>query len=198
MSDCNSCSQNDPILNCNTCGPNDPEHQKLVAQKVQTDDEREAQATYDAKELVKEVLKNKDYTDDEIEVAPSFTVTSGERSDDVTTDYIIKLKGRRFMAIKCTMAIESRERHVVSFARVVDDMMIPYAAVTDGLRVHIMDTTTGKVVAETSCVDAFPSRDDALEEFARTEFRPYPPERLEKETRVLMAFECVACPKPKD
>jgi hypothetical protein len=178
--------------------PGGEDREKLVANKIQAEDEREAQATCDAKELVREVLKNKGYADDEIEVAPSFTVTSGDRTETVSTDYIIRLEGRRFMAIKCTMAIESRERHAVSFARIVDDTMIPYAAVTDGLRVHIMDTATGAVVAETSCVDAFPPREDAMKEFERTEFHPYPPERREKETRVLMAFECVACPKPKD
>lgn len=196
MSNCDSCSQNNQLLNCKSCGPDDPEHQKLVAQKVQDEDERESQATHDIREYTLQLLKGKGYQEDEIEIDPQFTVSIPGRSENVSMDYIIKINGKRFIAVKCSMSMDSRERHVVSFSRVVDSHMIPYAAITDGLRVHLLETATGKTIAETSCIDAFPSRVDAAEEFGKTDFREYPAERMEKEIRVLMAFECAACPKP--
>ncbi len=198
MSNCDSCSQNGPLSIGSSCGPEDPEHQRLVAEKVQNEDEREAQATRDARELTLQLLRDKGYPEDEIEVEPHFSIDIPGRTEDVSIDYIVRLEGRRFIAIKCTMAMDSRERHVISLSRVVDRHMIPYAAVTDGIGIHLMDSATGKVIAQTSCIDAFPSRDDALEEFKRTEFREYPAERMEKEKRVLLAFECAACPTPRD
>ncbi len=113
-------------------------------------------------------------------------------SEKTAVDYLIKINGKRLMAIKCSPgALESRERHLISFARVVDDYQIPYALVTDGSQARLLDTLTGKLVSEG--LISIPEKGQAGEMVETAKFIPYPPERMEKERRILLAFEAIKC-----
>jgi hypothetical protein len=114
----------------------------------------------------------------------------------VSTDFIINLGGRRYMAIKCAAAsVDSRERHITAFARVVDEHQIPLCLVTDGENTRLIDTLKGKVISED--IGSVPSKEEALTHISSMVFLPYPAERLEKEKRILLAFETVRCPNVK-
>ncbi|MEJ2183225.1 MAG: type I restriction enzyme HsdR N-terminal domain-containing protein [Nitrospirota bacterium] len=171
-----------------------PDRKKLIKDKMRSHEERETLATSDARSIVSELLQRKGYLPEDIEKDRVFTVRAGQKEDTASVDFIIRLRGKRYMAIKCSMALVSRERHVLAFSRAVDEDQIPYSVITDGLRANLMETSTGRVISEE--LDALPSRQEAMEEAARLRYGPCPPERKEKETRILLAFECARCQSP--
>lgn len=176
--------------------PGKSEREKLIREKVLSEDEAEVAATHDARLIIWELLVEKGYLPDEVEVDREFAISAGGRKEKSAVDYIIKLKGRRYMSIKCSMALVSRERHVLAFSRVVDSCQIPYSVITDGVDARLMDTATGKVLAEG--LEAIPPREQAIADVEEVEFREFPPSKKERETMILQAFDCTGCPKPLD
>ncbi|MFC1549512.1 hypothetical protein ACFL4R_01420 [Nitrospirota bacterium] len=171
------------------------ERDKLVREKIAKEDEMEAQATGDSRLIVLEHLGKLGYREDEIETDRPFEVTTGTHSDACSMDYLVTLGGRSFMAIKCTMAIESRERHVLSFCRCAQEHLIPMAVASDGLTAYVLDTKSGKRVSEG--LDSMPDRDAALRFLDQNPPEPYPEAKAAKEKLILLAFETTLCQKPE-
>ncbi len=175
----------------------DPEHEKLVKEKLRImDDAERHQAEAVREEMFKFLIEHKGYLPEDIENDRAFPVSVSGCEDAVSTDFIISLKGRRFMAVKCAAgSVDSRERHITAFSRVVDEYQIPLCLVTDGEDTRLIDTITGKTVSED--IYSVPSKEDALQQIEGMEFTACPPERMEKEKRILLAFESVRCPDVK-
>ena len=148
-------------------------------------------------ELIRErvwdfLIHEKGYFEGDIEVDRRFEIDIDDIMTSISVDYLINLSGRRFMVVKCTPgALESRERHLISFARVVDSYQIPLAVVTDGLKARIMDAISGRLAGED--LTSMPDRSRALEIIRSMEFKPYPHDRIEREKRILLAFEAIKC-----
>jgi hypothetical protein len=170
-----------------------PDRQKLVEEKIRNTEAQALTSLAMIRRVVKDYLiHEKGYRDEDIEVDAEFGVFVDNRETRVSVDYILNLLGRRLMVIKCSPgAVESRERHLVSLARVVDSYRIPFAVVTDGVHARVLDTLKGKAIAEG--LDSLPERPRAVEMIDVIEFGPYPPERAEKEKRILLAFESIKC-----
>ena len=138
------------------------------------------------------LLNEKGYSEEDMEVDRQFEIVQDSSRVLVSVDYILTLGGRRFMVIKCSPgALESRERHIVSFARVVDSYQIPFAMVTDGLHARVLDTVSGKLLSE--ALGSIPSRSQAMEILRSAELKSYPAGRMEREKRILLAFEVIKC-----
>ncbi|MGD1075446.1 MAG: type I restriction enzyme HsdR N-terminal domain-containing protein [Thermodesulfovibrionales bacterium] len=173
----------------------DFDRQRLVREKIEKTEEKAVIHLSLIRESIRDYLvAGKGYSEDDLEKDTVFEIRADEKTECVSVDYIINLNGVRFIVLKCSPgALESRERHLVSFARVVDTYQIPYAMVTDGHRARLLDTVTGKLLAEG--LDSIPDRSQAEEMICATRLIPYPAERMEKEKRVLLAFEAIECTK---
>jgi hypothetical protein len=170
------------------------DREDLVRKKVREEEEAEHLATKDAHDLTYELLtEQKGYRPEEIEVDRPCPVSVGELHEDVSVDFIVSIEGRPSLAVKCSMAMESRERHVLAFARVALDDMIPYAVVTDGLSAIVLETAAGRRLGEG--LHAIPSRERTLLDMERIPRETLPAIRREREARVLLAFECASCPR---
>jgi len=169
------------------------DRKKLVEEKIRNAEAEALTSLTLIRRVVKDYLiHEKGYGDEDIEVDAEFGIIVDNRETPVSVDYILNIRGRRFMVIKCSPgAVESRERHLVSFARVVDAYQIPIAVVTDGVQARILDTLKGRIIAEG--LESLPERRQAVEMMSSTEFSPYPAERMEKEKRILVAFESIKC-----
>jgi hypothetical protein len=169
------------------------DRKKLVEEKIRQEEEDLRVITEDARQLVAELLEEKGYLPEEIEKDREFIVAVSDREEVVSTDYILRPGGRPYAAIKCSMALDSRERHILSFSRVVDSSQIPVSIVTDGIKAHILDTNTGRLISES--IDDIPPREEALKRIEDSEpVEKFPKAKLEMEKRVLLAFECASCP----
>jgi hypothetical protein len=169
------------------------DRQKLIEEKIMKRDDNALKGL----ELIRErvwdfLIQEKGYLEGDIEVDRHFEIGIDDIKASISVDYLITLGGRRFMVVKCTPgALESRERHLVSFARVVDSYQIPLAVVTDGLKARVMDAMSGKLAGED--LTSMPDRSRAIEVIQSMEFKPYPHDKMEREKRILLAFEAIKC-----
>jgi hypothetical protein len=169
------------------------DRKKLIEDKIMKRDENALKGLGLIRERVWDFLmQEKGYLEDDIEVDRGFEIGVDDIRTSISVDYIVTLFGRRFMVVKCTPgALESRERHLVSFARVIDSCQIPLAVVTDGLKARIMDAMSGRLVGED--LTSIPGRSRAIEVIQSMEFKPYPHDKMEREKRILLAFEAIKC-----
>jgi hypothetical protein len=165
-----------------------------IHQRLQEEDEREDIATGDAREIARELLTDKGFRPDEIQENVSFKVSSADGTPYVAgIDYLVSIAGRPLIAVMCSMAVESRERHVLALARSVLDKPIPFCAVTDGLNAHFLEAASGKLLSKTQ--EEFPDRAQLKEMAEIADTRTLDPVHRSKETMVLLAFEAASCPR---
>lgn len=169
------------------------DREKLIREKIGKTEERAVRDLAIIREMVRDhLITVKGYEEADIEKDREFRVLLDDMTETVSADYIISLEGKRFIVIKCSPgALESRERHLVSFARVVDAYQIPFAMVTDGNDARLLDTLTGKIAGQG--LNSLPHRSEAVDLIKSLQFIPYPRERLDREKRILLAFEVIKC-----
>ncbi len=175
--------------------PDSPEERAaLVAERVRLEESlSERGATYLQKQVAEFLVGEKDYSADEIEINREFSVDLAGNTFTVKADILIALQGRRAFLIRCALSSpDSWERHAVAFCRVAEEAQIPYAAVTDGILLKIIDTVTDGVIAEGP--DVFPSRQEAIAMLERSVPRSFPKDKLDREKRILYAFDGIRCP----
>ena len=165
----------------------------MAEEKVREFEEREAMVTEDARSLALQMLSDHGYLDKDITPEFRFHVKTANAGETVVVDYVVRLEGRPVMAVKCSMALDSRERHAVAMARLIDSTPALYAVVTDGLIAHVLDTRNGRLISHD-----IPTRDEALAELRLRPAEPLPAAKLDRERCILLAFECASCPKPTD
>ncbi|RJQ50880.1 MAG: hypothetical protein C4526_11145 [Nitrospiraceae bacterium] len=138
------------------------------------------------------LLENKGYSVSEIELDPEFDVTTGSGPGKSKVDFVIRLNGKRLVSIKCSAdTLVSRERQALACARLLESYQVPFAVITDGADAVVLDTVSGKTIGEG--LEAVPSR-EALEILApRIEFKELPPDRVEREKRIVCAFDAMGC-----
>jgi len=103
-------------------------------------------------------------------------------------DLVVSAGGRRFMIIKCAAgSLESRQREVLSAARIIDSFQIPFAVVTNGKTAVICDTVSGKKIAEG--LTAIPSHPEALEKLKSFQPIDISDIRLEKEKIIFRSYD---------
>ena len=105
-----------------------------------------------------------------------------------SVDLIIKIENRPLMAVKCAAgALGSREREIVSAARLYGTSPLPLAVVSDGSDATVLDAATGKKTGDG--LSAIPTRDEAV---ILSQTDPLPPvahDRLVRERLVFRSYD---------
>lgn len=136
------------------------------------------------------LLEEKGYSKDEIETDIEFEVEIESNRCKSKADIIISIEGKRIILIKCFIgALVSRERHALSCARLIDSYQIPFTVVTDGINAEVLNTVSGEVISEGS--ESIPSKDEL--KTVQIEFKELSQNRVEKEKRILLAFDSIKC-----
>ena len=92
------------------------------------------------------------------------------------------------MVLKCVAgSLGSREREIVAAARLLDEHQIPYSVVSDGKTAIVLDTVSGKKVAEG--LGAIFSKKEALEKLLFIELQPFPKNRLKGERLIFRTYD---------
>jgi len=170
---------------------------KLIEELIKQDEQLETMQLGGIKQKVFEFLiKEKQFKPEEIETDPEFRITLSDSEITVHTDFVVNLSSASFILILCrATAIESWERYIISFAKVIKDYQIPYAVVTDGENAQIIDIPAGRLIGK-SLSELF-NRQEVLNKMKDFKKIPCPANRLEKEKRILYAFEGIKCPTEK-
>jgi hypothetical protein len=155
---------------------------------VDTDDERYRQ------KLAHMLVEEKGYAKSDIEVRLKIETLFAKQFVVSNIDFAVKMQGRRFMIIRYGPgSLVTRERAAIAAARVLDPAYrIPLAVVTNGEDAELLDTMTGKVLAEG--LAAIPDKQAASLLIDTLRFAPFADSaKRERELRILNAFDVEVC-----
>ena len=103
-------------------------------------------------------------------------------------DLIIQIEGRPLVALKCVAGSPgSREREIVSAARLYDASPLPLAVVSDGSGATVLDAVTGKKKGDG--LAAIPTRNEAVILSQAVPLPPVAPDRLARERLVFRSYD---------
>jgi hypothetical protein len=148
------------------------------------------------KHIAERMLEEKGYATDDIGKNIVFDVILDGEVTQSKADFLVSVNGRKAMVIKCAAgSLSSRERHVVAAARVLDTIPIPVATVMDPMGAVVLDALTGKVIGEG--FESVPTKEQLITMIAGRDIKSLAPEKLEREKRVLLAFDAIRCCMPQ-
>jgi hypothetical protein len=151
----------------------------------------------EARKLIDYLLREKKgFQPEDVQKNVVFEVQLGRETVHSSVDFLVSLEGRKAMVIKCSSgSLSSRERQAVAAARVISSPPVPIAVVADPENAEVLDVATGKVTGEG--FGAIPVKEQLLRILSETESKPLSPERIEKEKRILLAFDAIKCCMPQ-
>jgi len=134
------------------------------------------------------LVAEKGYTKKDIEVDAPLEVTIGDEFYRSSVDLVVSMNGKRYMAIKCAPgSLGSREREIVSAARLLGEYQIPVSVVSDGKTAMVLDTVSGEKIGEG--LDAIPSK-KALQKTAKSlKLQPLAEKRMEREKLIFRSYD---------
>jgi hypothetical protein len=166
---------------------------QLLAQEIEDGENLAAEARKMVEYLL---LEKKGYRPEDVLKGAAFEVKLGEETVWSSVDFIVSVDGRKAMIIKCAAgSLDSRQRQAVAAARVIASPPVLVAVVADPENAVVLDVVTGKVIGEG--FGAIPVKEQLLRILSETEPAPLPPERIEKEKRILLAFDAIKCCVPQ-
>lgn len=172
--------------------PESPEERKaLIGEFIRKQEELFANSIGYIQRLMIENLIERGYSPNDIEINKNYEVLVSEKEKFITSvDLLLRLNEKTIFAIKCTpTSIDSWQRFMLSFCRVVEPFQIPYAFITDGQEGRIIDILSGEV-RETMDI---PGKEDLIKLLPSLSFIPYSEEKLPREKRILYAFDAIKC-----
>lgn len=142
------------------------------------------------------LLEKKGYSREDVGKNIVFEVVLGKDRFDSSVDFLVSVEGKKAMIIKCAAgSLSSRERQAVAAARLLGVPPIPIAVVADPVTAEVLDVMTGKVIGEG--FGSIPLRDQLVKVISEKPTTPLAPERVEKEKRILLAFDAIRCSVPR-
>ncbi len=163
----------------------------ILEQEIDDGEEMAAAVRHIAEKML---LNEKGYSAADFRKNVAFDVTLGAETVQSGVDFLVSLDSRNAMIIKCAAgSLFSRERHAVAAARVLGS--VPVAVVMDPMNAVVLDTATGKVIGEG--FESIPAKDQLIALLAGRKSNPLTPEKLEREKRVLLAFDAIRCCVPQ-
>lgn len=162
----------------------------ILEQEIQDGEEMAAAVRHIAEKML---LNDKGYAASDFQKNVVFDVTLGAETVKSGVDFLVSLGGSSAMVVKCAAgSLSSRERHVVAAARVLG---VPIAVVMDPLNAVVLDADTGKALGEG--FEVVPSKEQLAAMLNGRHNKPLAPEKLEREKRVLLAFDAIRCCVPQ-
>lgn len=153
--------------------------------RVDTHDERARQT------IARLLVDEKGYDRADITTGVKLSLTVDGDFGVVRADFVVRVNGRAVMVIVYGPgAIVSRQRPALSVARLLETHVIPYAVISNGQEAHVMDSRTGKVIAEG--MNAIFSKADLLDKMDQLPFEALPENRVDKEQRILFCMEVLS------
>ena len=141
--------------------------------------------------IARHLVENKGYLKKDIETRHPLELTLDGDKGIAKVDFVIRLD-RKAIAIVVfgPGSLVTRERSTLAAARLIEKYVVPFAMVTNGKDAHVLETQSSAVIA--NGLEGFPSREEAIKIIEDLTFETLSPDKLEKEKRILFAFEILA------
>ena len=141
---------------------------------------------------LKFLLEEKDYlkTDISVDREIKFEIDGLETVSQV--DISISLDNKTLVVWKCSSgSLVSRERQIIASARLLADYVVPFAVVTNGKDLELLDTLSEKIISEG--FGSFPSRQELVEISKTISFKPKGDRKISNEQRILYTYDAISC-----
>jgi hypothetical protein len=103
-------------------------------------------------------------------------------------DLVVQIQGKPLMAVKCAAgSLGSREREIVSAARLYGPSPLPLAVVSDGTKATVLNGPSGKKTGDG--LAAIPDRDEAVTLSQADSLPPVDSARLAREKLVFRSYD---------
>jgi hypothetical protein len=151
----------------------------------------------EARKMIGYLLRDKKgYGPEDVRRSLAFEVTLGQEASWSSADFLVSVNGRMGMIIKCAAgSLDSRERQAVAAARVIASPPLPVAVVADPVTAEVLDVASGKVIGEG--FGAIPTKEQLRDILSGKMPQSLDTRRLEKEKRILLAFDAIKCCVPQ-
>ena len=134
------------------------------------------------------LVETKGYAREDIEIDVDLALNIGGERWQSQVDLVLSVDDTRAIAFKCVAAsIGSREREIVSAARLLDEYQIPFAVVSDGENAIVLDTISGKKIG--LGLAAIPTRTELQNKLRSMEPQPFPEEKRDREKLVFRTYD---------
>ncbi len=134
------------------------------------------------------LVEQKGYAKEDIAVDAPISLTIDGEIYRSAVDLTVSAAGKIFMCIKCAAgSLGSREREITAAARLLAPYQIPFAVVSDGGTAIVIDTVSGKKIAEG--LAEIPARSDAENHMASLVLSPFPEERRLRESLIFRSYD---------
>jgi len=134
------------------------------------------------------LVAEKGFLKEELEIDAPLEIDIQGEPYKALVDIVVNIGGRRLMALKCAAgSIGSREKEILSAAKLIENYQVPLAVVSDGRTATVLDTLSGKTIGEG--LAAIPSKKELVGRFQPEDFVPVPPKRLEQVKLVFRSYD---------
>ena len=142
--------------------------------------------------LVRTLVEGKGYLKEDISLSGEIRFEMEGLMISSPVDITVGFGGRTLIVFKCASgSVVSRERQIIATARLLEDYVVPFAVVTNGVDLELLDPISEKIIGEGTA--SIPGR---LELFAISKdfvLRPSNKRKLVYEQRVLYTYDAMSC-----
>ena len=137
----------------------------------------------------------KGYSKADIQVDSPIVMDVDGETYTSTLDLVVHVNQQPFMVIKCAPgSLASREREVISAARLLADYQIPLSASSDGVTAIVWDTLTGEQLSEG--LGSIPTKSQAAEMMQKLTLKPLPDKKRRQQILIFRSYDSMNVNKP--
>ena len=142
--------------------------------------------------LLKTLVEERGYRKEDISLDREIRFEIEGREVYSPVDISIGLGGKTLMVFKCASgSVVSRERQIIAAARLLEEYVIPFAVVTNGVNIELLDTISEKVIGDG--MQFIPSRQELLENSGNLTLKSSKKKRRVYEQRILHTYDEIRC-----
>ena len=142
--------------------------------------------------LVKTLVEEKGYWKEDISLDREIRFEIEGRQVCSLVDISIGFGGNTLMVFKCASgSVVSRERQIIAAARLLEDYVIPFAVVTNGVNIELLDTISEKVIGDS--MQLIPTRQELFENSRNLTLKSAKKKKLVYEQRILHTYDEISC-----
>ena len=142
--------------------------------------------------LVKTLVEEKGYQNGDISLDREIRFEMEGQQACSLVDLALGFGGKILMVFKCAAgSVVSRERQIIATARLLEDYIIPYAVVTNGVNIELLDTLTEKVIGDG--IASVPTRLELSEKSRDLILKPTNKKKLIYEQSILYTYDSISC-----
>jgi hypothetical protein len=134
------------------------------------------------------LIEVKGFQKTEVQTRQTLTLTVDQKTGLIPVDFIIRLSDKACMIIMYGPgSLVTRQRPTLAAARLMDDHVIPFSVITNGMDAITMESESGRIIGEG--LETIPTREELAKKMKHVVLQRISDDRREKEQRILFAME---------